>query len=211
MKIERLFKILKAYSIFIIPILIFEIYYFIGGYKGNGAKKINLAGSTDNIPCPYFFLYKIKKFIIRKKINSLIDLGCGLGRVLYFFRKKTKIRYYHGVEYDKPSYEKCKKLFHKGQNVVITNSNFMSFHFLKLKNECFFLNDPLTKKKDFEKLILKILKNNKRNSKTIYFILVNVNKKKREVFHKYEMIESYQINDRGYYIYSNKKYEKKFN
>ena len=61
---------------------------------------------NDNIPCPYFFLHKIKKFFINEKINSLIDLGCGGGRSLYFFNRCKKINYY-GIENNINIYNSC--------------------------------------------------------------------------------------------------------
>ena len=88
-KFYKIFKILKAYKGSITKILFFEFFYFLKGYKGNNLKKINIPGFTDNIPCPYFFLNKIKEFIIKYNIKSLVDLGCGLGRVLYFVNEQT--------------------------------------------------------------------------------------------------------------------------
>ena len=55
----------------------------------------------------------------------------------------------------------------------------------------------------FEKLIQKILEKNMKNGKRVYFIIVNVDKNKREVFYNYKLIDSFQNNNRGYYIYSN--------
>ena len=69
----------------------------------------------------------------------------------------------------------------------------MSFKFLDFNNDCFFINDPLKKKYDFNKLILKILEKSKKNVKKIYFILINVDKNKRETFNEYKLIDSFQI------------------
>ena len=58
------------------------MYYLIKGYKG---FKINLSKNdlmTDNIPCPYFFLSKIKKDLSGDSFSKLIDLGCGSGRII---------------------------------------------------------------------------------------------------------------------------------
>ena len=81
----------------------------------------------------------------------------------------------------------------------------MSFKFLEYNNDCFFIGDPLKKKYDFDKLIQKILEKNMKNRKKIYFIVVNVDENKREVFNKYKLIDSLRKNNKGYYIYSNEK------
>ena len=44
-----------------------------------------------------------------------------------------------------------------------------------------------------------------KNRKKIYFIVVNVDENKREVFSKYTLIDSFRKNNKGYYIYSNEK------
>ena len=41
---------------------------------------------ADNIPCPYF-LYRIKKTLNKIRFKSVIDLGCGSGRILDFINK----------------------------------------------------------------------------------------------------------------------------
>ena len=81
----------------------------------------------------------------------------------------------------------------------------MSFKFLEFNSDCFFIGDPLKKKNDFDNLVKKILQKNKENKKKIYFIIVNVEKNKREAFLNYKLIDSFQKNNRGYYIYSNEK------
>ena len=149
-------------------------------------------------------LHKIKKFFLNNDIKSFIDLGCGGGRSLCFFNKQLRINYF-GIEYNASIYADCKKLFQKHDNIQIFNDDFMSFKFLDFNNDCFFINDPLKKKYDFNKLILKILEKSKKNVKKIYFILINVDKNKRETFNEYKLIDSFQTNSKGYYIYSNEK------
>ena len=78
-------------------------------------------------------------------------------------------------------------------------------NFLILTTIVFFINDQLEKKYDFNKLILKILEKSKKNVKKIYFILINVDKNKRETFNEYKLIDSFKTNSKGYYIYSNEK------
>ena len=61
----------------------------------------------------HFSIMFFKKFgdqIKDRNIRSFIDLGCGNGRVLYFFNKKLKINYV-GVELFRNSYDNCLKIF----------------------------------------------------------------------------------------------------
>ena len=88
-----MFRVLPSYGNFAIHVLFFEIIYFFLGYKQSSVDILKNKEQNDNIPCPYFFLYKIKKFFLKEKINSLIDLGCGGGRALYFFKRYKKINY----------------------------------------------------------------------------------------------------------------------
>ena len=81
---NHLVKILKLYRFHIVKILIFELFFLIRMFKGGEIKINNHKHYSDNIPCPYFFLWKIKNFLVRSKIKSLIDLGCGNGRAIYF-------------------------------------------------------------------------------------------------------------------------------
>ena len=204
MKFLYLFYILLAYKRFLIQVLFFEVYYLLIGYKQSSIKILNNDKFTDYIPCPYFFLYKIKKFLLTTDIKSLIDLGCGAGSSLYYFNKQLKINYY-GVEYQISIYDGCKKLFQKYDNIKIFNDDFMSFKFIDFNNDCFFINDPLKKIDDFNKLILNIFNANKQLSKVVYFILINVDENKRKIFDGYRLIDSLQTSTRGYYIYSNEK------
>ena len=94
MSLNNIMKIVRNYEFSIYKILYYELFFRLRGFKGN---KINFATNnefTENIPCPYYFLVKIKKFIKNKNIKSFLDLGCGNGRVVYFFNKYFKIKYY---------------------------------------------------------------------------------------------------------------------
>ena len=112
MKIKSLFNILSSYGYWLPQILFFEIYYLLKGYKRNSVKVLNNDRFADNIPCPYFFLHKLKKFFLNTDIKSFVDLGCGDGRSIFFFNKQLKINF-DGIEYDPYVYVNCKKLFNK--------------------------------------------------------------------------------------------------
>tara|TARA_B110000438_G_C15625312_1_gene568439 strand:+ start:156 stop:800 length:645 start_codon:yes stop_codon:yes gene_type:complete len=202
MKIKILFNMLLSYGTWLPQILFFEIYYLLKGYKINSANLLNNDRFTDNIPCPYFFLHKLKTFFLEADINSFVDLGCGDGRSIFFFNKLLKINFY-GVEYDHFVYTKCKKLFDKYDNIQIHHDDIMSFKFLEYNNDCFFIGDPLKKKYDFDKLIREIIEKNIKNKKNIYFVVVNIDEDKREVFNKYKLVDSLRKDNKGYYIYSN--------
>ena len=157
MKIKRLFNILSSYGYWLPQILFFEIYYLLKGYKRNSVKVLNNDRFTDNIPCPYFFLHKLKKFFLNTDIKSFVDLGCGDGRSIFFFNKQLKINF-NGIENDPYVYGNCKKLFNKYDNIKINHDDIMSFKFLEYNNDCFFIGDPLKKNMILINLFKKFLK-----------------------------------------------------
>ena len=204
MIVKNFFNILLAYGILLPQILFFEIFYLLRGYKRNSFNILNNDRYTDNIPCPYFFLHKLKKFFQNTKIENFMDLGCGDGRSIYFFNKQKKINFY-GIEYNNLIYNSCKESFKKYDNVQIINDDIMSFNFLKFDCDCYFIGDPLKQKIDFENLIKRIIEEDINVKKRIYFILANVDSNKRDIFYNYKLIDSFQKNNKGYYIYSNEK------
>ena len=157
MKIINLIHMLSAYGKFLPQILFFEIYYLLKGYKRNSVKVLNNDRFTDNIPCPYFFLHKLKKFFLNTDIKSFVDLGCGDGRSIFFFNKQLKINF-NSIEYDPYVYGNCKKLFNKYDNIKINHDDIMSFKFLEYNNDCFFIGDPLKKNMILINLFKKFLK-----------------------------------------------------
>ena len=157
MKIKILFNMLSSFGYWLPQILFFEIYYLLKGYKRNSVKLLNNDRFTDNIPCPYFFLHKLKKFFLNTDIKSFVDLGCGDGRSIFFFNKQLKIKFY-GIEYDPSVYKNCKKLFDKYDNIQINHGDIMSFKFLEYNNDCFFLADPLKKNMTLINLLNEFLK-----------------------------------------------------
>ena len=211
MLFKSLLRILKSYRFSLIKIIFFELIYLIKGFKGNRFtfSKNELA---DNIPCPYYFLYKIKKFLADKNIKSFIDLGSGNGRVIYFFNNYFKIKYY-GIEcFDKP-YNFSKNLFEKNENIHIKNENFTNLNFLNEEHDCFFLNEPLKNKKDFQFIVNSILKKYNNSDKKYYIVLINMTNEDLKIFSNLNLLDSEIIytkqekipwrHNRGYYIYSN--------
>jgi len=201
--IKNILSIIKAYKLMLVKILFYETYFILKRFKGNSFDVRNDSKLTDNIPCPYFFLIKIGKFIKDNNLKFLVDLGCGGGRVIYFLNKRLNIKYM-GIEYFEKTFLRCKNLFLKNNNVLITKNNFMELDFSKIDNDCYFINDPLKDVNDFNSLIANLIKINHNLNKLVYFILVNVEKNKLEIFNRYQLIESLNIGNRGYFIFSNK-------
>jgi len=211
MLFKNLLRILKNYRFSLVKIIFFELVYLIRGFKGNkfAFSKNNMA---DNIPCPYYFLYKIKKFLINKNVKSFIDLGSGNGRVIYFFSKYLKINYL-GIEYIDKQYKFSKNLFSKNINIEIKNENFMNLDFLNKEFDCFFLNEPLKNKDNFKFVINNIIKKYSNSDKKYYIILINMTNEDLKTFSNLNLVDSEIIytkeqtmpgrHNRGYYIYSN--------
>ena len=89
-KINNLISHLLNYRKKILFIIFFEIIYSIKYHvSGNNYKIQNHTTRTDAIPCPYFFIYEIAKFVNERKISTLIDLGSGFGRITNFLSDKT--------------------------------------------------------------------------------------------------------------------------
>ena len=61
---KSLIDILVNYRFSIIKIILFELFYLIGGYKGNKITFSKNQQMTNNIPCPYYFLHKIKQDMV---------------------------------------------------------------------------------------------------------------------------------------------------
>jgi len=203
MNITNIITIIKKYKFSILKIVFYEISFILRGFKGN---KVDFVASNDfnaNIPCPYYFLVKIKKFLINTNIKSFLDLGCGSGRVIYFFNNFFKIKYY-GVEFFEKPYNSCKLLFSKNQNIQIKNDDFRNLSFLVDDIDCFFINEPLKNKKHFELVINKIYEKYNKTSKIYYIILINVSKDDLDFCSNLNLVDSKIINTRGYYIFSNK-------
>ena len=172
-------EILINYKFYSIPGLIFEIFFHIKyPNKYNKFKYHNSKFLSDPIPCSFYFLKKIEKFLNKKKIRYICDLGSGYGKVLYFFGKIKKYKI-DGVEIDKEIYIESLSL--KNNNINVFNKNILQFDFFNKKYELFIINDPLKKFSDTKKLINKILRVKKKK----YLVLINLSKEKSNYIKKY--------------------------
>ena len=170
--IKALFDIFKNYQFYSIPILINEaIFYIRYNSTFNKFKYLNSNFHSDSIPCPYFFLKKIKNFMIKKNIQSSCDLGSGYGKIVYYLGVLNNFKI-DGVELKKEIYLESTSL--NNDNIKIFNEDILEFEWSNSKYNLFIMNDPLKQKKDLQKLILKI----KKNYEKTYLIFINLNPKK---------------------------------
>ena len=131
MILKNLFRIIGDYKFSTIIVLFFELLYLIKDYKGNRFNFSNNDLMTDNIPCPYYLLFKIKKNIKNNNFFKFLDLGCGSGRVIDFFNKNFPNKNLTGIEYFPAQYEYCRKIFQKQKNIKIIQADFTKSDFLE--------------------------------------------------------------------------------
>ena len=197
---KKIIDLINSYKFSIIYILFYELIYILLGYKGNSFNVRKNEKSTDTIPCQYYFLSKIYDIIKKEDIKSFIDLGCGNGRVLYFFNKKIKIDFM-GVELFKNSYNSCLKIFQTYPNVKLINKNFFDLNFNNIKYDCYFLNDPLIEVGDHNKLITSIVSSLRGFNHSALFVTVNLTEGKHEIFSSMENLYTLRVNSRSVNIY----------
>jgi len=170
--LKALFDIFKNYHFYSIPILIDEfIFYIRFNSSFNRFKYLRSDFLSDSIPCSYFFLKKIRKFIIKKNIRYSCDLGSGYGKIIYYLGILNNFKI-DGVELEKEIYLESVSL--KNKNIKIFNEDILMFECRKSRYNLFIMNDPLKKKEDLQKLILKIKNYNQKT----YLIFINLNSKK---------------------------------
>lgn len=186
--LKAFFHIFKNYHFYSIPILLSEaIFYLKYNNTVNKFKYLNDDFLSDSIPCPYYFLKKIKSFAIKKNLNSFCDLGSGYGKVLYFFGSLNDYKI-DGVEFDKEIYLNSTVLNNK--NIEVFNANILELDFNNTKYDMFIMNDPLKKKEDLLQLILKI----KKFSKKSYLVFINLDEKKIELINQnLKLIDSFVV------------------
>ena len=183
--LKALYDILKNYRFYSFTILINEIMFqLIHNKEFNKFKYLNSKFQSDSIPCSYYFLKKIKKFISKNNINYFCDLGSGYGKILYFLGILNRYKI-DGVEIDKEIYLDSLNL--KKNNIKIYNEDILKFDLANPRYDLFILNDPLKKKDDLDKLILKI----KASYKQGYVIFINLDQDKLKcVFENFNIVES---------------------
>ena len=98
-------------------------------------------------------------------------MGSGYGKIIYYLGILNNFKI-DGVELEKEIYLESTSL--KSDNIKIFNEDILKFECSNSKYNLFIMNDPLKKKKDLQRLILKI----KKNYKKTYLIFINLNPKK---------------------------------
>ena len=201
MIIKNLYRIIKDHKFFLFIIIIYELIYFLKGYKGFAFNFSTNNKMSDNIPCPFYFLNKIKKKLKKEKFKKFMDLGCGSGRIIDFFNKNfTDNKFFLGVEYFDKQYEVCKKNFINQDNIKIIKSDFNNSSIFENDFDCCFLNAPFKKNEDFLKFMS--LMQNYSFNKRILIITVNIDKNVVEKIDNIEFIENFFIgNNKGYSIF----------
>ena len=102
MVFKNLLRIVVSYKFHLITIIFFELLYLIKGYKGNRFNFRKNEFLADNIPCPYYFLLKIKKFLKKnnfyKFLASLIEEGLKRGHTIEcwhdYIQPREGMKYY---------------------------------------------------------------------------------------------------------------------
>ena len=201
MFLKNLFRILIDYKFHLITVIFFELLYILKGYRGNRFNFVKNEYMTDDIPCPYYFLIKIKKNLKKNNFNKLLDLGCGSGRVIEFFNKNFSNKNFMGVEYFSNQYDYSRKIFKEEKNIKIIQADFTKMDFFQYDSDCYFFNDPFKNSSEFIEFMEKTT-NFYLNKKNVLFIFVNFNKKIIENLENIRCIESHYISEKkGYSIY----------
>ena len=100
-KINYFFNFIQSYKNLFFQVFFFEIFYSLRFKELIPLMKVhNHKTRTDTVPCIYYFLHEISKFLKKKDIKSIVDIGSGYGRVVNFITLKNNIKS-HGIEYDK--------------------------------------------------------------------------------------------------------------
>tara|TARA_Y100000591_G_scaffold316047_1_gene324283 strand:- start:65 stop:673 length:609 start_codon:yes stop_codon:yes gene_type:complete len=176
--LKVIINIVVNYKFYFVPVLSFELFFYIFHNKNyNKFKYLDSSFLSDSIPCPYFFLKKIEKFMYKNKIDTICDLGSGYGKILYYFGKIKK-KEIHGVEIEKEIFLSSKELI--CNNIRIFNENILKFNLNQITYDAFILNDPLKNETDLMKLILNI----KNSYNDVIIILINLDLQKQQLVKK---------------------------
>ena len=118
-------------------------------------------------PTPYSVLERLDNIGLIHKNNTLIDYGCGKGRVDYFMAYQTKCKSI-GIEYDERIYEKAttnKETAVSSNKVIIELANAEKFEVLESVDKIYFFN-PFSVE-ILQKVIAQILDSYYKNIRTI--------------------------------------------
>ena len=173
-KTNYFLNFIRSYHNIFLKVLFFEIVYSIRfGELLPKIKVQNNSKRTDTVPCVYYFLYQILKFLKKKKIKSVVDVGSGFGRVVNFISSNSGIKS-HGIEFDKEVFKSANR--YRKKNVHLYCGDVFKFDIKNFNSKCFILVDPFKKAQDNKKFLSKIKKLFPKEKK--YVISVNYSKGK---------------------------------
>ena len=197
--VKSLIRILREYKLYLFVILFCEFFYYLKNYKGFNINYSNNTKMADNIPCPYYFLFKIKKVIKFYKFKSLIDLGCGSGRIIDFINNNFDNKKICGVEFFNSQYQYCKKVFKYNKNIKVIKSDFTKLKLSKINFDVIFISAPFNNKNDFKKFMNTLC--GKKLFKKKIFIIINYDYKLIKSIKRLKFIDSFYFSkEKGYSI-----------
>ena len=169
-KLFLIFEVLLKYKRKIFKVVFFEIFYSI--YLGRQFYKIhNDTERSDSMPCPYYFIYKISKFLKKNFISYAVDLGSGNGRIINFLSLKTSTKM-HGFENDQEMFDYSIKNLNKKAKIEYKDINLINYN--KLDADCYIINTPFWKDTMLKNLIDKISLSKVSSKKKYYIIIINI-------------------------------------
>ena len=178
--------VISNYRLSSIVIIFFEVIYVI--LYDNYYNKIHFSKikkATSAISIPFYIIKIIEKFINKKKIIRICDLGFGRGKNLYYFslQKKYDIE---GIELDKELFNQF-ILKNKNENKPkIYNNDILEYNFEKNNFDLLILNDPFVNHDDYKKLLQKFINYNYKN----YLVFINLDFVKQKIVKNFcEIIE----------------------
>ena len=192
-KLKLYISTLTSYKKKLIPIIFFEIFYTFK-FGDNFYKIHDNETQTDSLPCPYYFLNEISKFVNKNHISKVVDLGSGTGRVVNFLATFTQAKI-TGYEVDEEVMQYARKK--KRKNAIFVKLSINSLNFSKLDSDCYIFNVPLRKEKDIKNLIKKIELGRKKHNKKYFLIVINIDShlvkiKLSDIFNNFNMIKLIQ-------------------
>jgi ubiquinone/menaquinone biosynthesis C-methylase UbiE len=166
-RIKVYFSKLSNYKNKLIQILFFEIFYTLK-FRDFYYKIHNNTLMTDALPCPYYFLYKISKFIKKKNISGIADFGSGTGRVVNFLASSTN-KYSTGYEIDKElvNYSISKK---RNEKAHFVQGDFNQLSLNNINSNCYIFNTPLKREQD----ILSFIQSISKMKKKFFLVVINI-------------------------------------
>jgi len=169
-KLFFIFGILFKYKRKIFKVVFFEIYYSIF-FRRQFYKIYNHPERSDSMPCPYYFIYKISKFIKKNTIKNAVDLGSGNGRIVNFLSIKTSAKM-RGYENNQEMFNYSIKNLNKEAKIELKDINLINYS--NLNSDCYIINTPFWNDMMLKDLIDKIFLSRSSSKGKYYIIIINI-------------------------------------